>query len=391
MEIGELQRLIDAQGVDGWLFCDFRRSNPIAYQVLGLSPAVVTRRWYCFVPREGQPRKLVSALEPGALNAVPGEALVYRTWREREALLERILAGARRIALEYSPRNAIPYVSRVDGGTVELLRSLGKELVSSADLVQQSVAPWSDEQAASHFEASQVLMQAKDRAFAYLGEQLASGAAPTDYEVQQLMWSVMQEGGLTADAPPIVATNAHASSPHYMPTANNATTIRAGDVVLIDFWGKLDRPGAVYADHTWMAYAGSEVPPRPAEIFSYVAAARDAAVDLVRLRVAAGEPLHGYEVDDAARSVIARAGYGEFFIHRTGHNIGEEVHGDGAHMDDYETRDERRVLPRTCFSIEPGIYLPEFGVRSEINVYVGDDGTIAVTGGPEQRAIVPLL
>ena len=391
MEITALQELIRAEGVDGWLFCDFRRSNPIAYQVLDLHPHVVTRRWYCFVPAQGLPRRLVSALERGALDAVSGDLHVYRTWREREAGIEAILAGATRIALEYSPRNAIPYISRVDGGTIEFLRSLGKELVSSADLVQRSVAPWNELQLSSHFEASRALMQAKDRAFSFIGSELAAGRSPTDYDVQQLMWRAMTDAGLTSEAPPIVATNAHASSPHYMPDIDNATPICRGDVVLIDFWGKLDRPGSTYADHTWMAYAGSEVPARQAEIFGYVAAARDAAIDLVRDAVSKHIPLHGYEVDDAARSVIEQAGFGEYFIHRTGHNIGEEVHGDGANMDDYETRDERFVLPRTCFSIEPGIYLPEFGVRSEVNVFVGDDGRIDVTGGPEQKQMVTLL
>jgi Xaa-Pro aminopeptidase len=257
--------------------------------------------------------------------------------------------------------------------------------------VQVAVAQWRPDQLESHLQASAAIMRAKDRAFAFIGGQLRSGNSPTDYEVQQRMCEDFTAGGVATDGPPIVATNEHASDPHYLPTVANATPIRAGDVVLIDFWGRLDRPGAVYADHTWMAFAGTEVPERPRDVFACVAAARDAAIRLVREHIASGEPLHGFEVDRAARAVIEDAGYGDYFIHRTGHSIGDEVHGDGANMDDYETHDERLVLPRTCFSIEPGIYLPEFGVRSEVDVYIGDDRTITVTGGPPQREMVTLL
>jgi Xaa-Pro dipeptidase len=390
VQVSAIQALLAERDIDGWLFCDFRRSNPIAYQVLGLSSEIVTRRWYYFIPARGEPRGLVSALEPHALDALPGEKRIYRTWQEREALLAALLEGARRIAVEYSPRNAIPYVSRVDAGTVELLRSFSKEIVSSADLVQHTVARWSDAQLQSHLAASEAIMREKDRAFAFIADELRAGREPTDYAVQQRMWEGFRAAGLVADHPPIVATNANASSPHYTPSAARATTIRHGDLVLIDFWAKLDAPNAMYADHTWMAYVGDSVPERFAAIFAIVAQARDAAIALVRDRFATGAPLHGYEVDDAARAVIEAAGYGEWFVHRTGHNIGSEVHGDGAHMDNYETRDERLVLTRTCFSIEPGIYLPEFGVRSEVNVYVGDDGALTITGGLQQE-IVPLL
>lgn len=390
MQLSAIQALLAERNIDGWLFCDFRRSNPIAYQVLGLSSEIVTRRWYYFIPARGEPRGLVSALEPHVLDALPGEKRIYRTWQEREALLAALLEGARRIAVEYSPRNAIPYVSRVDAGTVELLRSFSKEIVSSADLVQHTVARWSDAQLQSHLAASEAIMREKDRAFAFIAAELRAGREPTDYAVQQRMWEGFRAAGLVADHPPIVATNANASSPHYAPSAATATPIRRGDLVLIDFWAKLDTPDATYADHTWMAYAGDSVPERFAAIFAIVAQARDAAIALVRDRFATGAPLRGYEVDDAARAVIEAAGYGAWFVHRTGHNIGSEVHGDGAHMDDYETRDERLVLTRTCFSIEPGIYLLEFGVRSEVNVYVGDDGALTITGGLQQE-IVPLL
>lgn len=391
MHISEIQALLAGRDIDGWLFCDFRHSNPIAYQALGLQGGIVTRRWYYLLPRQGEPCKLVSAMESGALDGLPGEKLIYRTWAEREQQIEAMLAGVNRVAVEYSPRNAIPYVARVDAGTVDFLRSLGKEVVSSADLVQHTVAIWSTDQLESHLVASERLMAIMGMAFAFIGDNLQRGNQITDYEVQQRMWRAFGEQQLIADHPPIVATNAHASSPHYEPTEANATVIRQDDVVLIDFWAKLDRPGAVYADHTWMAFAGRTVPARQAEIFGHVAAARDAAVALVRRSIEQEQPLHGYEVDAAARAVIDQAGYSDYFIHRTGHSIGDMVHGDGANMDDFETRDERLVLPRTCFSIEPGIYLPDFGVRSEINVYVGDDRTITITGGPEQMAMTPLL
>jgi len=390
VEIPAIQQLLCERGIDGWLFCDFRRSNAIAYQALGLTTHIVTRRWYYYVPSAGEPRGIVSALEAGALDALPGDKLVYRTWQERETALAEILRNAGRIALEYSPRNAIPYISRVDAGTVEFLRSLGKEIVSSADLVQHAVARWTAAQLRSHLDASQRLMRAKDHAFAYIGDRLRAREEPTDYEVQQLMWADYARAGLVADDPPIVATNAHASNPHYLPTAGNATPIRRGDTVLIDFWAKLETPGAVYADHTWMAFAGAEVPIRQEEVFRHVAAARDAAIERVRQAMASGNPLRGCEVDDAARDVIARAGYGDYFVHRTGHSIGEEVHGDGANMDNFETRDERLLLPLTCFSIEPGIYLPDFGVRSEVNVHIDDGGALTVTGGP-QMAMSTLL
>jgi Xaa-Pro dipeptidase len=391
MQISEIQTLLAEHNIDGWLFCDFRRSNPIAYQALALHIQIVTRRWYYFVPAAGEPHKLVSALEAGALDSLPGSKHVYRTWQERESALTFMLNGARVIAMEYSPRNAIPYLSRVDAGTVEFVRSLGKEVVTSADLAQYAVARWTPEQFESHLEASRLLMQARDHAYEFLRAELRAGRRPTDYAVQQVMWRDYRDNGLVADDAPIVATNAHASDPHYLPTESNATPIGIGDVVLIDFWAKLDRPGSVYADHTWMAYAGESVPARQAEIFGYVAAGRDAAIALVRRSFAERKQLHGYEVDDAARDVIAAAGLGEYFIHRTGHSIGDEVHGDGANMDGFETRDERLVLPRTCFSIEPGIYLQEFGMRSEVNVYVHDDGRLTITGGPEQQAVVALL
>jgi Xaa-Pro dipeptidase len=390
MQISAIQELLRRQDIPAWLFYDFRHSNPIAYRALGLPEGThATRRWYYLVPRDGGPRKLVSPLESGVLDALPGERTIYRTWQEREDTLRQMLTGLGRVAMEYSPNGAVPYISRVDGGTLELIRSFGVGVVSSADLVQEAVARWDAAQFQSHVEASTRLMAIKDAAFAEAARRIRAGEPLTDYQLQQFMVERYAAAGLVSDAPPIVATNANASNPHYQPTAERATTITEGDVLLIDFWAKLDEPDAMYADHTWMAYVGARVPEEPAQVFAVVAAARDAAIALVREAADSGRQLQGWQVDDAARGVIERAGFGAYFIHRTGHNIGRETHGEGANMDNYETHDVRAVLPNTCFSVEPGIYLPAFGVRSEVDVYVaGDD--VLVTGGP-QRAMTALL
>ena len=391
MKVSDIQsRLADA-GLDGWLFFDFRRTNPVAYRTLELpEDLVVTRRWYYFVPARGEPCGLVSALEPTNLDALPGQKQVYRTWEERRAALAAMLPPRGRVAMEYSPLNAIPYVSTVDAGTIELIRSFDVEVVSSADLVQEATARWSDGQRQGHLQASRSLIEIKDRAFAEVGRCLRARDPLTDYELQQFMLGLYAEAGLVTDGPPIVATNAHCSNPHYMPTAARRTPIRMGDVVMLDFWAKLNRPNAVYADHTWMAFAGEKSPPRLAEIFAIVAEARDRAIAFVRDAFARGEAIQGWQVDDAARGFIVERGYGEYFVHRTGHSIDLEVHGDGANMDNYETHDERTVTTETGFSIEPGIYLPEFGVRSEVNVFIHGN-EVVVTGVPIQTEVVALL
>ena len=390
MEIPAIQDLLRRQHIPAWLFYDFRHSNSIAYRALGLDERRhATRRWYYLVPAEGEPRKLVSPLEAGILDGLPGTRTIYRTWQEREAALGEMLAGLERVAMEYSPRGEVPYVSTVDGGTLELVRSFGVEVVSSADLVQETVARWSEAQLRSHLAASERLMAIKDAAYAEAARCLRAGERLTDYALQQFMYRRYAEAGLVADSPPIVATNANASDPHYQPTEGRQTPIQIGDVLLIDFWAKLDEPGAMYADHTWMAFCGERVPDEPATIFGIVAEARDAAIALVRAAARDGRRLQGWQVDDAARAVITHAGYGEYFVHRTGHSIGEETHGQGANMDNFETHDVRAVLPNTCFSVEPGIYLPAFGVRSEVNAYFAPP-EVVVTGGP-QREVVALL
>ncbi|MCS6852093.1 MAG: M24 family metallopeptidase, partial [Gemmataceae bacterium] len=377
--------------IDGWLLYDFRGSNPLARRILGLGDRHHTRRWFYFIPARGTPRRLVHRIEPYALDGLPGEGATYLRWQELEAGVASLLAQARRVAMEYAPRNANPYVSRVDAGTVELVRSLGVEVVSSGDLVQQFEAVWTDEQWAMHQAAAEHTRSAFDLAWCFIAEQISRRGTVRETAVQKRLLEHFAEHQLVTDHPPICAVGPHSGDPHYAPVAGADAEIRAGDFVLIDLWAKLDRPGAVYSDLTQVAYVGTAIPERYAQVFRVVAAARDAAIARVRRAFASGTPLQGWQVDEAARQVIDAAGYGPYFVHRTGHSIGQEVHGNGAHMDNLETREERRILPRTCFSIEPGIYLPEFGVRSEVNVYIDAAGGVHVTGGPPQTEIIRVV
>jgi Xaa-Pro dipeptidase len=391
-DLSAVQTALQQLHLDGWLLYDFRGLNVLARRVLDLgSDAILSRRWFYFVPARGEPRKLVHCIEPHALDGVPGAAQAYLRWQELEAGVQALVAGARRVAMEYVPRNANPYVSRVDAGTVELVRSCGVEVLPSGDLVQQFEACWDDDQWAMHLEAARHTRSAFDVAFAFIAQRLRSGAGVHETEVQRCILDHFAAHQLVTDHPPICAVNAHSGDPHYAPGPASDAPIREGDFVLIDLWAKCDRPRAVYSDLTWTAFAGREVPARHAAIFGIVAQARDAAIARVRAAFATGKPLQGWEVDQAARDVIDRAGYGKFFCHRTGHSIGQETHGNGANMDNLETHEERRVLPGTCFSVEPGIYLPEFGVRSEVNVFVDAQGQVHVTGGDPQTAAVPLL
>jgi Xaa-Pro aminopeptidase len=322
---------------------------------------------------------------------VPGPARVYLRWQELEAGVAELVAGVRRVAMEYVPRNANPYVSRVDAGTVELVRSCGVEVVPSGDLVQRFEACWDDEQWAMHLAAAKLTRAAYDVAFAFIRDRVRGAGSVRETEVQQLIMDHFGRNGLVTDHPPIVGAGPHSGNPHYAPGPGSDAEIREGTFVLIDLWAKFNRPRAVYSDLTWTAFVGTQVPPRYEEIFQIVARARDAAVERVRTAFAGNETLQGWQVDQAAREVIDRAGYREAFCHRTGHSIGEETHGNGANMDNLETREERRVLARTCFSVEPGIYLPEFGVRSEVNVFIDEQRQVHVTGGEPQRHVVALL
>ncbi len=390
-DLSAVQAALRDFGFDGWLLYDFRGLNVLARRVLGMpSTAMLSRRWFYFIPAQGEPRKLVHRIEPASLAAYPGSTRIYLRWQELEAGVAELVKGARRVAMEYVPRNANPYVSRVDAGTVELVRSFGCEVVPSGDLIQMFEATWSDEQWAMHQEAAVHTVSAYDAAFRFITQSVRQNGAVHELDVQKRILQHFEEHHLVCDHPPIVGVGPHSGDPHYEPQPGDAGLIREGDFVLIDLWAKLDRPNAVYSDLTRTCFVGREVPDKYTRIFNVVAQARDAAIRRVRDAFATGERLQGWQVDQAARDVIDAAGYGADFCHRTGHSIGQETHGNGANMDNLETKEERRVLPRTCFSIEPGIYLPEFGVRSEVNVFVDAQSNVHVTGGPLQTEVVPL-
>ncbi|MFO0844025.1 MAG: M24 family metallopeptidase [Gemmataceae bacterium] len=391
-DLAKVQSALRDEGLDGWLLYDFRGLNVLARRVLGVSPdAHMTRRWFYFVPAGGEAKKLVHRIEPGALDPYPGAKSVYLRWQELEAGVASLVKGCKRIAMEYVPRNANPYVSRVDAGTVELVRSYGVEIIPSGDLIQLFEACWDDEQWAMHLEAAKHTESAYHVAWKFIADRVRAGSPPRETQVQQVIMDHFARNGLVTDHPPIVGVGPHSGDPHYAPGPGSDSEMKEGDFVLIDLWAKLDRPRSVYSDLTWTGYIGTAVPEKYEKVFQIVAKARDAAIDRVRQAYAKKEPLQGWQVDQACRDVIDAAGYGEAFCHRTGHSIGQETHGNGANMDNLETHETRRVLPRTCFSVEPGIYLPEFGVRSEVNVFVDGAGKVHVTGGAPQTAVVPVM
>ncbi len=391
-DLGAIQTALVRFGLDGWLLYDFRGSNLLARRVLDLDARPVTsRRFFYFVPARGEPVRIVHRIETSALDHLPGRKLVYLRWQELQESLADALAGHRRLAMEYAPGVSNPYISRVDAGTIEAVRACGAQPQSSGDLIQLFEATWDDAQWAMHQEAERHTTTAYELAWGLIAERVRAGHVITECELQAAIMDHFTKRGLTTYSPPIVGVGPHSGDPHFENTAANDTPIRAGDFVLIDLWAKVDRPRSVYSDLTRVGYVGSDVPAKYEDVFQIVAQARDAAIAVVESAFAAGRPLAGFEVDDAARAVIQNAGYGPFFIHRTGHNIGQEVHGNGANMDNLETHEERLVLPRTCFSIEPGIYQAEFGVRSEVNVFVDASGKVQVTGGPLQKRVVAIL
>jgi len=398
--VADIQKALREAGLAGWLFYDFRRSDPLSYRILLLDQnKFASRRWFYFVPVEGEPTKVVHRIEPEKLDSLPGRRLVYLRWQQLHAHLRDALSsaggasGARpEVAMQYSPMGDIPYVSRVDAGTLELVRSMGVEPATSAELVQRFEAVWTPEQKETHDRAADNIHNIILEAFGEIGRRVRAGEPLTEYDIQQFIMRRFEEEGMTSDgAPPIVAVNANSASPHYGPTRDTHSPIRRGDFVLLDVWAKMKRPGAVYADQTWTGYVGEEVPEEHRRVFEVVSGARDAAVEFLREQVRAGNYVRGGDIDDVSRGVIERAGFGEQFVTRTGHSIGEEVHGNGANIDNLETPDGRRIAPHTCFSIEPGVYQEgRFGVRSEIDVYVSD-GDIEVTGRPIQTEVVAIL
>ncbi|HLG16293.1 MAG TPA: M24 family metallopeptidase [Blastocatellia bacterium] len=396
--IDRIQDALKETGLDGWLFYSFRESDPIAANILGVGGTghIATRRWFYLIPQSGFPTKIVHSIERDVLDNLPGNKLIYLPWQQLHGHLRASLgalttARQPRVAMQYSPNAAIPYLSRVDAGTVELIRSFGVDLVSSADLVQQFESAWGGEQLAMHEEAARALYDIVHNAFQEIATRIKGGVPTTEYDIQQFILGRFGVRGLITRDPPIVAVNANSAMPHYGPTEAKHSAIKPGDFVLIDLWAKPDRPGGVYADITWTSFVGHSVPEEITKVFNVVRDARDAATDFVKNAFASGKSIFGWQVDDVCRAVIKDAGYGEYFIHRTGHNIHTEVHGNGANIDNLETKDERALIPRTCFSIEPGIYLEgRFGVRSEIDVYVSESEA-RVTGGEPQREVVAIL
>jgi Xaa-Pro dipeptidase len=391
-DLTAIQSALRRSQLGGWLICDFRGNNLLGRRVLGFDDKdIKSRRWYYFIPASGEPKKLVHAIETGALDSLPGSKTVYLRWQALEAGIAALVAGSKRIAMEYSPKNAIPYISRVDAGTIEYVRSQGVEIISSGDLIQEFEATWDDEQWAMHLAAAEHTNTAYGAAWKCIASRVRHRGSVLETEVQAAIMEHFGTNGLTTYQPPIVAANEHSGDPHFDTSPTTDIAMKEGDFVLIDLWAKQDKQRSVYSDLTRVGFIGRQVPEKYARIFEIVAAARDAAIAKVRDAFTAGVPLQGWEVDQACREVIDKAGYGQQFIHRTGHNIGQEVHGNGANMDNLETHEERLVLPRTCFSVEPGIYQREFGVRSEVNVFVDARGEVHVTGGPLQTKIVPIL
>lgn len=386
MNVSAIQAALRERKIDAWLFYDHHHRDPIAYRVLGLPTSLmVTRRWFYLIPAQGEPAKLVHKIEAGHLDSLPGSKRVYSGWQELFGQLKEFLAGYTTIAMQYSPNNLVFTVSLVDAGTIDLVRSMGKNVVSAADLIAQFEATWTDEQIQTHFAARDAVDKITTAAFAEIGRRVRNGGT-NEHAMQQWLLEAFRRENLVTDDPPVVAVNANSGNPHYEPHAEGSAPIREGDFVLLDIWGKKNTPGAVYYDITWTGYVGNAPSDKQREVFQIVRDARDAGVKTVLDATAAGQRIAGWQVDRATRDHIQKSGYGDYFIHRTGHSIGTDVHSNGANMDDLEIHDERQILPNSCFSIEPGIYLPEFGVRSEVNVLVRPNR--AEVTGQIQREIV---
>ncbi|HXA85110.1 MAG TPA: M24 family metallopeptidase [Candidatus Dormibacteraeota bacterium] len=386
MDLKAIQSALHERNIDAWLFYDHHHRDPIAYKVLGLPEnLMVTRRWFYIIPREGEPTKLVHRIEAGHLDSLPGAKREYSSWRELWDNLQAMLVRHRTVAMQYSPNNLIPYIGLVDAGTVELIRSFGKEIVSSGDLVARFEAAWSEEQIASHFAARDAIDAIVPECFQEIGRRVRKGGT-TEYEIQQWLAEAFRRENLVTEDLPIVAVNANSGNPHYGPSAETSSPIKAGDFVLLDIWAKKNTPNAVYYDITWTGVLGTPTD-KQVEIFNIVSGARDAGVKKVVEAFAGKRRIAGWEVDHATREHINAAGYAQYFTHRTGHSIGVNVHGNGANMDNLETKDDREIIPNTCFSIEPGIYLPEFGVRSEVNVLTRN-GAAEVTGKIQNELVL---
>lgn len=389
MNLAAIQSALQKNKFDGWLFYDHHNRDPLSYAILGIPGGHVTRRWYYFIPAHGEPRKLVHRIEAGKLDALPGTKAEYSSWQELEQKLEALLTGATKIAMQYSPRNAIMYLSMVDAGTVELVRSFRKEVVSSADLVSQFEAVLTDSQLATHYEAQRRLDAILEAGWKEIGSRVRTNSPGShEHSIVQFLQTAIEREGLVTEFGPNVSVGPNSADSHYEPTAASSRPIRSGDFILIDIWARLAAdPASVWYDITWTGVVDRPPTAREQEIFITVRDARDAAIAAVEQAFATATPIAGFEADDASRAVIRAAGYSDWFTHRTGHNIGTSLHGSGANLDNLETHDTRLILPNTCFSVEPGIYFPgEFGVRSEVNMIVRP-GRAEVTG-PRQTELV---
>ncbi len=390
-QIQEIQQEVRKCGMHGWLFYDFHNRDEMAYRILGLEfNKFTSRRWYYFIPAEGEPQKLVSGVEPTKLDTLLGKKTVYRSWGDQHRLLKELLGRSKKIAMQYSPLNNIPYISMVDAGTIELIRSFGIEIVSSADLVQKFESIIDEKGYRAHLEAGEKVQKIKDEAFDLVRSRIKTSEAISEYQVQQFIVKRFHEEGLTDDGDhPIVAVNEHAADPHFEPKEKNSYVIKKGDTLLIDLWARLDRDDGIYYDITWCGFIGNNPPQKYREIFDVVKNGRNSARDFIREKFSKNERCYGYEVDDACRNVIAKAGYGDHFVHRTGHSIGRAVHGNGVNIDNLETKDERELVPGICFSIEPGIYLTgEMAVRSEIDVFITMEREVVVAGKEQEELIL---
>ncbi len=389
MDLQRIQAVLRDKGLGGWLFCDFHNRDHLAYRILGLDATkMTTRRWFYFIPAKGQPRKLVHSVEPKKLDALPGTKIVYLPWKQLHTSLNKILGSPKKIAMQYSPKNNIPYVSLVDAGTVELVKSFGHRIISSADLVQLFEATISEEGYRLHKEAGAMIDRIRAEAFQEIQKAVETSSGATEYDIVQFIMRRFKEEGLTTSDPPIVGTNEHPADPHFECTPANARPFRRGDTLLIDLWAKKNAPGGIYYDVTWVGYIGDSPPEKYTEIFEVVRTARDTAIEFVKEKFAKGDPCFGWQVDDACRATVKKAGYGKYFVHRTGHSIGEEVHGNGVNIDNLETKDERQLMPGSCFSIEPGIYLAgEMAVRTEVNMFIRHDGQAEVTGEIQKELV----
>lgn len=390
MKLQQIQEALRERKLGGWLLCDFHNRDHLAYRVLGLDPnRMTTRRWFYYIPAKGEPKKLVHSVESKKLDALPGSKAVYLPWEQLHSSLQKMLGSPKKIAMQYSSKNNIPYVSMVDAGIVELVRGFGHKIISSADLVQLFEATIPEEGYRLHKEAGVLVDRVRAEAFERIRDSIAQNGGLSEYDLTQFIMQRFKEYGMISSDSPIVGTNEHPADPHFESTPENSRPFKKGDTVLIDLWAKKDVPGAIYYDITWVGFIGSDPPKRYVEMFETVRNARDAAIRFVTDKLAKGQTVYGWQVDDACRAVVKKAGYGKYFVHRTGHSIGEEVHGNGVNIDNLETKDERQLMPGCCFSVEPGIYLEgDMAVRTEINMFIRHDGVPEVTGQVQKDLIL---